>query len=49
MEMWVVLRGKGLWRISSKQEKKHPSHADRQEEWNNKANKAFGLLTLGVE
>jgi len=49
MEMWAVLRGKGLWRIISKQEKKHPLDADKQEEWNNKADKACSLLTLTFE
>jgi len=28
---------------------KHPSDADKQEEWDDKADKACGLLTLGVE
>ena len=47
--MQAVLREKGLWRIVSEQEKKHPSDADKQEEWNDKADKACSLLTLGVE
>jgi len=49
VEMQAVLREKGLWRIVSEQEKKHPSDADKQEEWNDKADKACSLLTLGVE
>src|SRR5882672_9633628 len=48
-EMKAVLRGKGLWRLVSEQEKKHASDPDKQDEWDNKADKACRLLTLGVE
>ena len=47
--MKVVLREKGLWRLVSEQEKRHSSDADKQEEWDNKADKACSILTLGVE
>ena len=47
--MRAVLRGKGLWRLVSEQEKRHSSDANKQEEWDNKANKACDLLTLGFE
>jgi len=48
-EMKAVLRGKGLWRLVSEQEKKHTSDPDKQDKWDDKADKACGLLTLGVE
>ena len=47
--MQAVLRGKGVWRMVLEQEKKSTSDADKQEEWNNKADKACGLLTLRVK
>jgi len=45
-EMHMVLRGKGL---VSEQKKKHSSDANKQEEWDDKADKACGLLTLRVK
>ena len=48
-EIHAVLRGKGLWRLISEQEKKHSLNANKQEEWDDKAAKACSLLTLRVE
>jgi len=42
-------RKKGLWRLVSEQEKRHSSDADKQEEWDDKADKACGVLTLRVK
>ena len=48
-DMQAMLRGKGLWRLVSEQEKCHGSDPNKQEECDNKAEKACGILTLGVE
>ena len=48
-EMKAVLRGKELWRLVSEQEKKHDSDPNKQDEWDDKADKACRLLTLRVE
>src|SRR5882672_8428944 len=48
-DMQATLRGKGLWRLVSEQEKCHGSDTNKQEEWDDKADKACGVLTLGVE
>ena len=48
-DMEATLRGRGLWRLVSKQEKCHRSDPDKQEEWDDKADRACGILTLGVE
>ena len=48
-EMKAVLRGKGLWRLVSEQEKRHTSDTEKQEEWDGKADKACGILTLRVK
>jgi len=48
-DMQATLRGRGLWRLVSKQEKCHPSDPDKQEEWDDKADRACGVFTLGVK
>src|SRR5882672_1826580 len=48
-DMQATLRGKGLWRLVSEQEKRHGSDTNKQEEWDDKADKVCGVLTLGVE
>jgi len=48
-DMQAMLRGRGLWRLVSKQEKCHASDPDKQEEWDDKADRACGVLTLGVK
>ena len=47
--MQAILRGKGLWRLVSEKEKCHNLDANMQEEWDNKADKACGILMLGVK
>ena len=47
--MQAILRGKGLWRLVSEQEKCHGSDTNKHEEWDDKADKACGILTLGVK
>ena len=47
--MQATLRGRGLWRLVSEQEKCHESNPDKQEEWDNKVDRAFRVLTLGVK
>jgi len=39
-DMQAILRGKGLWRLVSEKEKHHNSDANKQEEWDDKADKA---------
>src|SRR5882724_7294730 len=48
-DMQATLRGRGLWRLVSKKEKLHPSNPDKQVEWDDKADRACSILTLGVE
>ena len=45
----MKLRGKGLWRLVSEQEKKHASDPSKQDEWDDKSDKACWILTLRVE
>ena len=47
--MQAILRGKGLWRLVSEQEKCHGSDTNKQEEWDDKVDKACGILMLGVK
>ena len=47
--MQAMLRGRGLWRLVSEPEKCHTSDPDKQEEWDDKADRACGVLTLGVK
>jgi len=47
--MQELLRGKGLWRLVSEQEKRHGSDEENQNEWDDKADRACGILTLRVE
>jgi len=48
-EMHALLRGKGLWRLISEQEKRHGSDKEKQNNWDDKADCACGILMPGVE
>jgi len=48
-DMQAMLRGRGLWRLVSKQEKCHRLDPNKQEEWDDKADRVCRVLTLGVE
>ena len=47
--MQATLRGRGVWRLVSKKEKHHLLNPEKQEEWDDKADRPCSILTLGVE
>ena len=48
-DMQATLRGRGLWRLVSKQEKHHTSNPHKQEKLDDKADRACSVLILGVK